>query len=139
MDLPHDWASRQMDKDHPSGRGWLLPTGIAGTAKFVPAACGRRVFIESTGYGQQRFISTENYWKTPNGYVSFSYDMSEHLRYGENNQLSVRWTIPYNRLRAVTGSGINRHVRMSIKSPCICRNGGLFVRSSKSARNGQNC
>lgn len=139
LDLPHDWSIEgKYDKDHPSGRGGgYLPTGIAWYRKefLLPAACeGRRVFIEFDGVmaNSEVYINGKLLGKRPNGYVSFSYDMSEHLRYGGNNQLSVRVDNSIQPAsRWYTGSGINRHVRMSIKSPVYLPQWGVFVRSSK--------
>ena len=139
LDLPHDWSIEgKYNKYHPSGRGGgYLPTGIAWYRKEfqLPAAYeGRRVFIEFDGVmaNSEVYINGHLLGKRPNGYVSFSYDMSDHLRFGGNNQLSVRVDNSIQpSSRWYTGSGINRHVRMILKSPVHLPQWGVFVRSSK--------
>ncbi|MDD3432048.1 MAG: glycoside hydrolase family 2, partial [Bacteroidales bacterium] len=139
LDLPHDWSIEgKYNKYHPSGRGGgYLPTGIAWYRKEfqLPAAYeGRRVFIEFDGVmaNSEVYINGHLLGKRPNGYVSFSYDMSDHLRFGGNNQLSVRVNNSIQPAsRWYTGSGINRHVRMVLKSPVHLPQWGVFVRSTK--------
>ncbi len=139
LDLPHDWSIEgKYDKYHPSGRGGgYLPTGTAWYRKEfkLPAVYkGRRVFIEFDGVmaNSEVYINGHLLGKRPNGFISFSYDMSEYLRFGEINQLSVRVDNSIQPAsRSYAGSGIYRHVRMTFKSPVYLPQWGVFVRSSK--------
>lgn len=139
LDLPHDWSIEgEYSKDHPTGRGGgYLPAGIAWYRKEfeLPAAYqGRRVFIEFDGVmaNSRVYINGHLLGERPNGYLGFSYDMSEYLRFGGKNQLSVRVDNSIQPAsRWYTGAGINRHVRMSLKTPIHLPQWAVFVRSSK--------
>lgn len=121
VDLPHDWAiAGPFDKDAPArGEGGFLPTGVARYQKHFKLPedrKGRRVFVEFDGVMANSDVSIngQHLGHRPNGYVSFQYDITDHLKYGnEENVLSVRAdTSEQVASRWYTGSGIYRHVRL---------------------------
>jgi beta-galactosidase len=127
VDLPHDWAiAGPFDKDAPArGEGGFLPTGIGRYEKHFrlpEERRGRRVFVEFDGVmaNSDVWINGQHLGHRPNGYVSFYYDITDHVRYssredggGEENILAVRCdTSEQVASRWYTGSGIYRHVRL---------------------------
>ena len=87
LSLPHDWSIEyDFSKDHPATtQGGALPGGIGWYRKIFtipPSAIGKNVFIEFDGvYKNSEVWINGNYLgKRPNGYVSFSYDLTPYLR-----------------------------------------------------------
>lgn len=73
----------------------------------------------------------------PYGYTSFLYDMTGHIRFGENeaNILTVRANnIDQPASRWYTGAGIYRHVRMIVKNPVHIAHWGVFVTTPSVSR-----
>ncbi|MCU0750482.1 MAG: hypothetical protein MUF13_13140, partial [Akkermansiaceae bacterium] len=86
LDIPHDWSIEgNFDKNAATtGSGGWLPSGVAWYRKEidVPAdAKGQRAWIEFDGI----MANSDVWWNgkhlghRPNGYVSFRYDISEHI------------------------------------------------------------
>ena len=81
-------------------------------------------------------INGQHLGTRPNGYVSFCYDLTEHLRFGEGeaNLLAVRTdTADQVASRWYTGSGIYRHVRLVIVDPLHIDYSGVFVTTPEMA------
>ena len=130
--LPHDWAvEHPFDKSHASGTGYL-PGGTAWYRKhFVLGgdAEGKRVRLIFQGvYKHAKVWVNSNYLGFhAYGYTSFTYDVSEFVRPGEN-VIAVR--VEHNDVadsRWYTGSGITRHVEMEICDPVCFAPEGIFV------------
>ena len=130
--LPHDWAvEHPFDKCHASGTGYL-PGGTAWYRKhFVlgEEAIGKRVRITFQGvYKHARVWVNSNYLGFhAYGYTSFTYDVTEFVRPGEN-VIAVR--VEHNDVadsRWYTGSGITRHVELEICDPVCFAEYGIFV------------
>jgi len=118
LDLPHDWSIEgPFDKANPSGpSGAYLPCGTGWYRKafHVPAEEeGRRMSIEFDGIymNGEVWINGQRLGKRPYGYLGFSFDLTPHLRFGEENVLAVRVDNSLQPAsRWYTGSGIYRHV-----------------------------
>src|SRR4030042_7052781 len=123
LDLPHDWSIE----------GWLSPSlasctgylsgGIAWYRKElnIPADYnGRKVYIYFEGvYNRSSvYINGHLLGHRPNGYVSFAYDLTPWLKYGNTNILAVR--VDHSQSadsRWYTGSGIYRNVWLVTADP----------------------
>jgi beta-galactosidase len=123
LQLPHDWSIEGVFREeHPAGAGGgALPGGIGWYRKSftLPASeKGKSVFIEFDGvYCQSEvWINGHRLGKRPNGYISFLYELSPYLHYGEEkNLIAVR--VDNSRQpnsRWYTGSGIYRSVWLTI-------------------------
>jgi beta-galactosidase len=122
VDVPHDWSiAGPFDQRNPArGEGGFLPTGVGWYRKMLTLpedAANGRVFVEFDGVmaHSEVWINGHSLGKRPSGYVSFRYELSAHLRFGENekNVLAVRAdTSAQVASRWYTGSGIYRHVRL---------------------------
>jgi beta-galactosidase len=135
LELPHDWSIEgPIAEENPAGAaGGFYPGGIAWYRKAftAPAAwAGRKVAVEFDGvyWHSDVWINGHHLGHRPNGYVSFQYDLTDHLDIGGPNVLAVR--VDNSRQpnsRWYSGSGIYRHVWMNVTgrlhlarwSPCI--------------------
>lgn len=122
VDLPHDWSIEgTIDKDAPSGRdGGYFPSGVGWYRRtFTPDAAwkDRRVEIEFEGVYQDAevWINGRELGLHDYGYTPFRYNLTPHLKFGEQNVLAVR--VDNSRQpnsRWYSGSGIYRHVWLNV-------------------------
>jgi beta-galactosidase len=137
LDVPHDWSIEgPFDEKNPAaGAGGFLPTGIGWYRKHftLPADCSqKRSFIDFDGVmaNSDVWINGFHLGKRPYGYVSFRYELTDHLNFGDNktNVLAVRAdnsAQPASRWYA--GAGIYRHVRLVVTDPVHVENWATFV------------
>ena len=134
LDLPHDWSIEGTpQQDAPAGgRGGFFPTGIGWYRKAfrLPAAArGRQAWLEFDGVYQNAevWLNGVPLGRRPYGYSSFAYDITPHLVAGVNvvavrvdNSLqpNSRW---------YTGSGIYRHVWLTLVDPLHVGHWGTYV------------
>ncbi|HEY1122951.1 MAG TPA: glycoside hydrolase family 2 TIM barrel-domain containing protein [Haloferula sp.] len=129
--VPHDWSiAGAFDKSAPTtGSGGWLPSGVAWYRKeFSFDAKGKRVWVEFDGVmaNAEVWINGHSLGKRPNGYVSFRYDLTQHLK--AKNVLVVKAdTTPQPASRWYTGAGIYRHVRLVVADPVHVAPWGAFV------------
>ena len=118
LNLPHDWAIEgDFSQDNPSGTGGgALPGGIGWYRKtFIPADGdkGKHFRIEFDGVymNSEVFINGISLGKRPYGYISFSYDLTPYLKWGEKNVIAVRVdNAEQPNSRWYSGCGIYRNV-----------------------------
>ncbi len=133
--LPHDWAiaGRVDEKNATGSAGGYFPAGIGWYRKTfdVPvSAATRRTFIVFDGVmaNSDVWINGKLLGHRPYGYVSFYYDLTDHLHYGGPNTIAVRVDDsqqPASRWYA--GAGINRQVRLVTTSSTHIEPWGTFV------------
>ena len=122
LDVPHDWSIEGVyDQANPTGSGGgYLPAGIGWYRKSFTldaADSKKKFFIEFDGVmaNSDVWLNGFHLGKRPNGYLSFSYDLTSHLKFGngEKNVLAVRADNSIQPAsRYYTGAGIYRHVRL---------------------------
>jgi hypothetical protein len=132
--LPHDWSIEgPYSPDNASGTGYL-PGGIGWYRKsftLPDSAKGSKVFIEFDGVYRDAdvWINGHHLGHRPYGYSSFEYDLTPHLNLTVNgNILAVR--VDHKEVgdsRFYTGSGIYRHVWLTITQPVHVAHWGSFV------------
>ena len=122
LDLPHDWSIEGMYDRTENGTDWqsgFLPAGIGWYRKsfaYLPEWKEQKVQILFDGIylNSEVWINGHLLGKRPNGYIGFMYDLTPFLEEGMNyiavkvdqsKPLTGRW---------YTGSGIYRHVYLSI-------------------------
>lgn len=136
LDVPHDWSIEgPFDKDNPTrASGGFLPAGVGWYRKrfLLPTATeGRRVFVDFDGVmaNSEVWLNGFKLGQRPYGYVSFRYELTEHLRFdGKPNVLAVRADNsdqPASRWYA--GAGIYRHVRLVVTNPVHLEQWSTFV------------
>ena len=134
LNVPHDWGIEgDYDRLNPAGiAGGFLPTGMGWYRKYfqwMPEWKDKKVSIEFDGVycNSTVWINGRELGTRPNGYISFSYDLTPHLRKAEN-VISVR--VDHAQApsgRWYTGSGIIRHVRLLATEKVYVPTGGLFI------------
>jgi len=134
LDLPHDWSIEGAPRqDAPAGgRGGFFPTGVGWYRKAFRLGAGprdRRVWLEFDGVHQNGdvWINGTHLGRRPYGYVGYGYDVTRHLVAGVNvvavrvdnsRQPNSRW---------YSGSGIYRHVWLTVVDPLHVGHWGTYV------------
>ena len=117
LDVPHDWSiEQQFVNDRKLSAHGFLPGGIGWYRKhfFVPRRDkDKMLYIQFDGVYHQSdiYINGHHLGFRPNGYVSFEYDLTPYIKFGEENIIAVRadhGELPSSRW--YSGSGIYRHV-----------------------------
>jgi beta-galactosidase len=130
IDLPHDWSIEDLPGTlspfHPDAVGQVstgFTTGGTGWYRksfFINRVqTGKHVIIQFDGiYMNADIWLNGNYLGNhPYGYTSFWYDITEFLKFGEQNILAVQVKNEGQNSRWYTGSGIYRHVWLKITGP----------------------
>ena len=138
LDLPHDW-SIECDFDEnlasctgylPAGFGWYrksfsIPESYKGksiTISFDGVYCDGEVWINGKYVG-----------KRPYGYISYYYNITPFIEFGKQNVIAVRVDHrKYADTRWYSGSGIYRHVWLTLQSNIHVAHWGTLVRSTLS-------
>src|SRR6266496_360589 len=137
LDLPHDWSIEgPFDEKNPTGgAGGFLPAGVGWYRKHFSLPIGfqeQRVFIDFDGVmaNSDVWIDGFHLGKRPYGYVSFRYELTGHLNFGNDkpNVISVRAdNSGQPASRWYTGAGIYRHVRLVVTNAVHLEHWGTFV------------
>ena len=136
LSVPHDWSIEgPYDRNNPTGRGGgYLPGGIGWYRKtftLSEADAKQLAFIEFDGVmaNSDVWINGYHLGKRPNGYISFEYELTGHLNFGnKKNVLAVRADNTVQPAsRYYTGAGIYRHVRIIVTNPVHVAHWGSFV------------
>src|SRR5215471_13947442 len=123
LDVPHDWSIEgPADEKNATGQGGgFMPSGVGWYRKHFTVSNDLRdrlVFIEFDGVmaNSDVWINGFHLGNRPYGYVSFGYELTAHINFGEDNVVAVRAdTSKQPASRWYTGAGIYRHVRLVIK------------------------
>lgn len=134
LDLPHDWSIEGTPREDAPGGGRVgfYPSGIGWYRKAfrLPAGVrGREAWLEFDGVHMNGdvWINGVHLGRRPYGYVSFAHDITKHLVSGVNvvavrvdnsRQPNSRW---------YTGSGIYRHVWLTLVDPLHVGHWGTTV------------
>lgn len=135
VDVPHDWsiAGNFSESAPATGSGGWLPTGVAWYRKEIKlpvGSKGERVWIEFDGVmaNSDVWLNGNLLGHRPNGYVSFRYDVTNHLKPDAGNVLVVKAdTSAQPASRWYTGGGIYRHVRLVTAHPVHVAPWGVYV------------
>jgi len=140
LDVPHDWSIEgSYDKENLTSRGGgYLPAGIGWYRKSFTVNdtdAKRKIFVEFDGVmaNSEVWINGFLLGKRPYGYISFSYDLTGHLKFGkgESNIIAVKADNSVQPAsRYYTGCGIYRHVRLVVTNPVHIDQWGVYVSTS---------
>lgn len=116
VSLPHDWGVKYPLSPTLASATGFLPGGIGWYQKklAIPAEDqGKKIFLYFEGvYNRSEvFINGKSVGKRPNGYISFSYDITPYIEFGKENTIAVK--VDHSKSadsRWYTGSGIYRDV-----------------------------
>ncbi|MGZ8545713.1 MAG: glycoside hydrolase family 2 TIM barrel-domain containing protein, partial [Flavisolibacter sp.] len=136
LDLPHDWSIEgNFSREHAAGTGGgALPGGMGWYLKTftVPAhQKHKRLYIEFDGVyrNSEVYLNGKLLGKRPNGYISFHYELTPHLKYGsEKNIIAVKVdNSKQPNSRWYSGSGIYRNVWLTMLDPVHIDLWGTFI------------
>ena len=134
VDVPHDWSiESEFDRNNPTGQGGAyLPAGIGWYRKTIKTdiKADERLLLEFDGVMacSSVYVDGKLAGYRPNGYVGFTYDITDLVTPGKDAVVAVRVDNSVQPAsRWYTGSGINRHVRLVSKNACHIPTDGVFV------------
>ncbi len=142
LDLPHDWSVKQSLSPTLASATGYLPGGIAWYYKVVNFSkedAGKKYYAYFEGVYNRSdvYINGQSLGHRPNGYVSFMYDLSAHIKYGEQNVIAVRVNHSQDAdSRWYTGSGIYRNVWLVKSEPVHIDLWGVYCYPELSKDNG---
>ncbi|MHB8996178.1 MAG: sugar-binding domain-containing protein [Armatimonadota bacterium] len=145
--VPHDWSIEDLPLDEPTegersgpfdssaigggavgytvgGIGWYRQSFI-----LDPASQGKSVNILFDGVymNSEVWLNGVRLGEHPYGYTAFSFDLTPYLRYDGPNVLAVKVDSSGKTSRWYCGSGIYRHVWLTITEPVHVAQWGVFV------------
>ncbi|WP_370479245.1 sugar-binding domain-containing protein [Tamlana flava] len=133
INVPHDWSVKgQLNPNLASATGYL-PGGIGWyrkTLEIPTSKSGQKVYLYFEGvYNRSEvFINGKSLGKRPNGYISFAYDATSYVKYGQENTVAVR--VDHSKSadsRWYTGSGIYRNVWLVYSNPVHIAQWGVYA------------
>lgn len=134
--LPHDWSVEYpFSEEYASGTGYL-PGGIGWYRlhfRIPEILRGMRISLVFDGIYKNSQVWFNSYYfgKRPNGYIGFSYDISQMARFGEEeNVVSIKVSHPdIADSRWFTGSGITRKVKLMAQEWVYPMENGVDLRT----------
>lgn len=123
VDLPHDWSVKQQANPNLASCTGYLPGGIGWYRKEINIPAqekGNKVYIYFEGVYNNSEVYINGKWlgKRPNGYISFMYELTPYIKWGEKNVIAVK--VDHSNAadsRWYTGSGIYRDVYLVYATP----------------------
>jgi len=143
VNLPHDWSIEGPygQAEATGGGGGYLPTGIGWYRRAFTAPeswRGKKVFVEFDGVymNSDVWLNGKLLGHRPFGYMGFEYDLTAGLKFVGTNELAVR--VDNSRQpnsRWYSGSGIYRHVWVTVTDPVHISHWGTYVTTPKVTTN----
>ncbi len=154
LDLPHDWAvelpfiadgmtyhegddvkpvnygegRKPVGRDFPeTSIGWYRRK-----ITLPPNSAGKRVFLEFDGVFRDAVVLFNNHYLGRNfsGYAPFAFDVTDYLHENKPNQVAIRVDATFSEGWFYEGTGIYRHVWLTITDPVHVPQWGTFVTTS---------
>jgi beta-galactosidase len=133
LNLPHDWAIEgPFDSKLNPHTGALPIFGVAWYRKHFTlpvSAKGKYFSIEFDGAmsNSRVFLNGQELGGRPYGYIGFAFDLTPHLKFGEENVLAVRLAPEDRSSRWYPGAGIYRNVWLDITGPVHIARWGTYI------------
>lgn len=132
ISLPHDWSvTLPFSREYSSGTGYLAGGTGWYRIRIAPDTdwTGKRVCLSFDGIYKNSKVWCNSYYlgARPNGYISFSYDITDQFRFDKENIVSIQ--VDHSDIsdsRWFTGSGITRKVTLIIEEPVHLVPDGVF-------------
>lgn len=140
VDLPHDWSIEDLPgKNSPFDPGAVSQVSggftVGGTSWYrksfdIPLEHRNKkisILFEGIYMNAECWLNGELLGNHPYGYTSFWYDISDKVKFGENNVLAVKVMNEGQNSRWYSGSGIYRHVWLSLTNPVHIAQWGVNI------------
>lgn len=132
IDLPHDYSIEQEFSQSMEAESGYLPGGIGWYRKSFtidPSQQGKRVRVDFDGVYMDSTIWVNGVQVAthPYGYSPFSVDITEQVKFGEENLIAVKVNHQTPSSRWYSGSGIYRDVNLTITNPVHVDLGGTQI------------
>ena len=119
VSLPHDYSIEQDYSKSMEAESGYLPGGTGWYRKSFTidkAAEGKEIRIDFGGVYMNAsvWVNGEKLGTHPYGYTSFSFDITDYVKYGEENTIAVKVENKTPSSRWYSGSGIYRSVNLTI-------------------------
>lgn len=123
VQLPHDWTVKETLNPSLASATGFLPGGIGWYYKSLDIPkddYGKKIYVYFEGVYNRSdvYINGQPLGYRPNGYISFMYDLTNDIKYGEENIIAVK--VDHSQSadsRWYTGSGIYRDVYLVKSNP----------------------
>jgi beta-galactosidase len=152
VQLPHDWSIEDLPNQSDSVIGpfsiksvGTTATGytVGGTGWYrkhfaLKNTNGKKVFIDFDGVYMNAdvWINEHHLRNHPYGYTPFYFDLTPYLKPGgEENIIAVRVRNEGRNSRWYSGSGIYRHVWLTVTNPVHIKQWGVYITTSKISAN----
>lgn len=142
VDLPHDWAVEMpFDSKASYSHGYKavgpgFPDTSVGwyrkTFTIPQSDLGRQIFIDFDGVSRDAKVWVNGHYlgNEPSGYQSFSFNITDILKYGGTNVVAVRADVSMEEGWYYEGAGIYRHVWLRKTAPIHIPKDGTFVHAT---------
>ncbi|WP_269226616.1 sugar-binding domain-containing protein [Flavobacterium eburneipallidum] len=133
VNVPHDWSVEGRLSPTLASCTGFLPGGIGWyrkTLNIPQAKRGEKVYLYFEGvYNRSEvFINGQSLGKRPNGYISFAYDATPFVKYGEDNVIAVKVDHSLSAdSRWYSGSGVYRNVWLVYSNPVHIAQWGVYA------------
>lgn len=133
VNVPHDWSVEGRLSPTLASCTGFLPGGIGWYRKTLNVPQTKRgekvyLYFEGVYNRSEVFINGHSLGKRPNGYISFAYDATPFVKYGEDNVIAVKVDHSLSAdSRWYSGSGIYRNVWLVYSNPVHIAQWGVYA------------
>ena len=134
INVPHDWSIEQgYTQENSAASTGFVPGGIGWYRKTFKLSSNDKdrtikILFDGVYNNSEVWINGHFLGKRPNGYSSFSYDLSDYLNFEGNNVIAVKVDrTAYVDSRWYTGSGIYRKVQLIKTAPLHIAQWGIQI------------
>ena len=143
LDLPHDWSIEDLPNQSDSVSAHLLHKALVQQQQDIPSAvlAGYRkhftlnntankkvtIYFDGVYMNSDVWINDHHLGNHPYGYTPFYYDLTPYLKQTGENILAVRVRNEGKNSRWYSGSGIYRHVWLTITNPDHVKQWGVYI------------
>jgi beta-galactosidase len=149
LNLPHDWSIEDLPNQSDSVIGPFTSKSIGATATgYTVGGIGwyrKRftlnnitnkkvtIYFDGVYMNSDVWINEHHLGNHPYGYTPFYYDITPYLKQNGENILAVRVRNEGKNSRWYSGSGIYRHVWLTIKNPVHVEQWGVYITTPKAS------
>jgi len=147
LDLPHDWSIEDLPNQTDSVVGPFTTKSVGTTATgytvgsvawyrkhFTLSNTSNKnvaIYFDGVYMNSDVWINGHHLGNHPYGYTPFYYDLTPYLKQNGENVLSVRVRNEGKNSRWYSGSGIYRHVFLTITNPVHIEQWGVYITTPK--------